>query len=126
MRPLGEVLADNSLAYIQSAVDRPNPGSVEIFLASKGTTPISGLPGKPTTQGKNERSQTLMRFLGADRPTTLEQLRGRVQCGGPRLEQRKARLQRNHQSAELESNSTSRSVSLSRAVMTNFAAQSRQ
>lgn len=48
-------------------------------MASKGTMPISGLPGKPTTQGKNERShQTLLRFLDADRPSTLDQLRARI------------------------------------------------
>ncbi|TFD00505.1 transposase [Cryobacterium sinapicolor] len=73
-----EVLSDNSLAFNQLRAG--TIGSVEIFLASKGTMPISGLPGKPTTQGKNERShQTLIRFLDADRPATLEQLRGRVQ-----------------------------------------------
>ena len=73
-----EVLSDNSLAFNQLRAG--TIGSVEIFLASKGTRPISGLPGEPTTQGKNERShQTLIRFLDADRPATLEQLRGRVQ-----------------------------------------------
>ncbi|MEB0268034.1 integrase core domain-containing protein, partial [Cryobacterium sp. 10I5] len=51
-----------------------------ITHTSKGTMPISGLPGKPTTQGKNERShQTLIRYLDADRPVTLEQLRARIQ-----------------------------------------------
>ncbi|GAA1877109.1 hypothetical protein GCM10009715_24850 [Paeniglutamicibacter psychrophenolicus] len=41
--------------------------------------PISGLPGKPTTQGKNECShQTLIRFLDANSPATLEQLRVRI------------------------------------------------
>ena len=54
-------------------------GSGEIFLASKGAMPITGLPGKPTTQGKNGRShQTLQLFLEADRPGTLEQLRERI------------------------------------------------
>ncbi len=73
-----EVLSDNSLAFNQLRAGAI--GSVEIFLASKGTMLISGLPGKPTTQGKNERShQTLIRFLDAGRPDTLEQLRGRVQ-----------------------------------------------
>lgn len=52
---------------------------MEIFLAPKGTMPISGLPGKPTTQGKNERShQTLLRFLDAHQPASLEQLQGRI------------------------------------------------
>ena len=72
-----ELLSDNSLAFNQ--LRGGTIGSVEIFLASKGTMPISGLPGKPTTQGKNERShQTLLRFLDADRPSTLEQLRARI------------------------------------------------
>ena len=73
-----EVLSDNSLAFNQLRAG--TIGSVEIFLASKGTMPISGLPGKPTTQGKNERShQTLIRYLDADRPVILEQLRVRIQ-----------------------------------------------
>lgn len=72
-----EVLSDNSLAFNQLRAGAI--GSVEIFLASKGAMPISGLPGKPTTQGKNERShQTLVRFLDADRPATLAQLRTRI------------------------------------------------
>ena len=41
--------------------------------------PISGLPGKPTTQGNNQRSrQTLIRFLDANQPASLEQLQGRI------------------------------------------------
>ena len=72
-----ELLSDNSSAFNQLRSGRI--GSVEIFLASHGTMPISGLPCKPTTQGKNERShQTLVRFLNADRPATLEQLRARI------------------------------------------------
>lgn len=72
-----ELLSDNSLAFNQ--LRGGTIGSVEIFLASKGTMPISGLPGKPTTQGKTERShQTLVRFLDADRPSTLDQLRARI------------------------------------------------
>lgn len=47
-----------------------------MFLASKGTMPISGLPGRPTTQGKNERShQTLSRFLVANKPQDLADMR---------------------------------------------------
>lgn len=72
-----ELLSDNSLAFNQLRAG--TIGSVEIFLASRGTMPISGLPGRPTTQGKNERShQTLIRFLDANRPVTLEQLRERI------------------------------------------------
>lgn len=73
-----EVLSDNSYAFNQLRQGRI--GSVEVFLASKGTMPISGLPGKPTTQGKNERShQTLTRFLDANPASTLEQLRARIE-----------------------------------------------
>lgn len=76
-RPPQEVLSDNSLAFNQ--LRQGTIGAVEVFLASKGTMPISGLPGKPTTQGKNERShQTLIRFLDANRPTTLDQVRSRI------------------------------------------------
>ncbi|MFB0833948.1 transposase family protein [Arthrobacter halodurans] len=72
-----EVLSDNELAFNQLHLG--TIGSVEIFLAFKGTMPISGLPGKPTTQGKNERAhQTLQRFLEADRPGSLEQSRERI------------------------------------------------
>lgn len=72
-----ELLSDNSLAFNQLRAG--TIGAVEIFLASKGTMPISGIPGKPTTQGKNERShQTLIRFLDANRPDTIEALRERI------------------------------------------------
>lgn len=75
--PPQEVLSDNSLAFNQ--LRQGTIGAVEIFLASKGSMPISGLPGKPTTQGKNERShQTLIRFLDANRPATLDQVRSRI------------------------------------------------
>lgn len=72
-----EVLSDNSSAFNQ--LRQGTIGAVEIFLASHGTMPISGLPGKPTTQGKNERShQTLVRFLDAQRPATIDQLRQEI------------------------------------------------
>lgn len=72
-----ELLSDNSLAFNQ--LRQGSIGAVEIFLASKGTMPISGLPGKPTTQGKNERShQTLQRFLEANKPYNLAQLQNRI------------------------------------------------
>lgn len=42
--------------------------------------PITGLPGRPTTQGKNERShQTLTRFLDAHPPATLAQAQQRIE-----------------------------------------------
>src|SRR5699024_6096793 len=69
-----EVLSDNSFAFNQLRQGRI--GAVETFLASKGAMPISGLPGKPTTQGKNERShQTLIRFLDANTPASLAAVR---------------------------------------------------
>lgn len=72
-----ELLSDNSYSFNQLRARRI--GAVEVFLASQGTLPISGLPGHPTTQGKNERShQTLIGFLDADRPATLEALRVRI------------------------------------------------
>ncbi|KSU68211.1 IS481 family transposase [Arthrobacter sp. NIO-1057] len=65
-----EVLSDNSKAFNQ--LRSGTFGSVEIFLASKGSMPITGLPGRPTTQGKNERShRTLQRFLTANKPQDL-------------------------------------------------------
>ncbi|MFQ4149964.1 integrase core domain-containing protein [Arthrobacter sp. LAPM80] len=54
-------------------------GSVEIFLGSKGTMPISGLPGKRTTQGKNKHShQMLQRFLEANKHHNLAELQIRL------------------------------------------------
>lgn len=68
-----ELLSDNSSAFNQLRQGRI--GQVELYLASKGTMPITGLPGRPTTQGKNERShQTLQRFLDASPAATLEQM----------------------------------------------------
>lgn len=73
-----ELLSDNSSAFNQLRQGRI--GAVEVFLASQGTMPITGLPGKPTTQGKNERShQTLTRFLDANPSATLEQLQRRIE-----------------------------------------------
>lgn len=73
----GELLSDNSLDFNQ--LRRGAIGPVEVVFASRGTMPISGLPGKPTTQGKNERShQTLIRFLDANQPASLEQLQARI------------------------------------------------
>lgn len=73
-----ELLSDNSSAFNQLRQGRI--GAVEVFLASKGVMPITGLPGKPTTQGKNERShQTLTRFLDANPSRTLEQLHRRIE-----------------------------------------------
>ncbi|MER8026338.1 integrase core domain-containing protein [Glutamicibacter protophormiae] len=69
-----EVLSDNSKAFNQ--LRSGAIGAVEIYLASQGTMPITGLPGRPTTQGKNERShQTLQRFLTANKPQELSDVR---------------------------------------------------
>ncbi len=69
-----ELLSDNSKAFNQLRSGRI--GAVELFLASKGAMPISGLPGRPTTQSKNERShQTLNRFLVANKPQDLADMR---------------------------------------------------
>src|SRR5699024_4521631 len=68
------LLSDNSKAFNQLCSG--TIGAVEIFLASKGTLPISGMPGRPTTQGKNERShQTMQRFLTANNPHDLAEIR---------------------------------------------------
>lgn len=65
--PPKEVLSDNSKAFNQ--LRGGTIGIVEAYLASQGSMPITGLPGRPTTQGKNERShQTLQQFLKANRP----------------------------------------------------------
>ena len=65
-------LTDNGTALNQSRSGKET--RLERFLKSRGVTPISGRPGKPTTQGKNERlHQTLHRFLDAHRPINTAQ-----------------------------------------------------
>lgn len=60
-------LTDNGAAFNQSR--RGRESRLERFLKRQGVTPISGRPGHPTTQGKNERlHQTLGKFLDANRP----------------------------------------------------------
>lgn len=69
-----ELLSDNSKAFNQ--LRSGTIGAVELFLASERSILISGLPGRPTTQGKNERShQTPRRFLDANQPHNLADLR---------------------------------------------------
>lgn len=76
--PPRELLSDNSKAFNQLRTG--TIGAVEIYLASKGTMPITGIPGRPTTQGKNERShQTLQRFLKVNKPQNLSELRKLIQ-----------------------------------------------
>jgi transposase InsO family protein len=56
------VLSDNGTALNPSR--RGWTGQLVAYLKSLGVTPITGRPGKPTTQGKNERfHQTLFRWL---------------------------------------------------------------
>ena len=55
-------LSDNGLAFNQERRGRHT--KLTIFLRSLGVEPITGKPGRPTTQGKNERMhQTLFKYL---------------------------------------------------------------
>lgn len=68
-----QLLSDNGVAFNQSR--RGVIGQTELFLAAMGCHGITGSVRHPQTQGKNERShQTLIRFLDAHTPTTLDQL----------------------------------------------------
>lgn len=68
-----EVLSDNSKAFNQ--LRSGSIGSVEIYMASQGSMPITGLPVRPTTQCTNERShQTLQCFLKANKPRDLAEV----------------------------------------------------
>lgn len=51
-------------------------GAIEVLLASTGTKPITGMSGKPTTQGTNEPShQTLQRIFNANKSHDLTEQR---------------------------------------------------
>lgn len=68
-----ELLSDNGVAFNQSR--RGYIGSTETFLAEHGCLGITGRGSHPQTQGKNERGhQTLVQFLDAHAPKSLEQL----------------------------------------------------
>ena len=69
------MLTDNALAFNQSR--RGAESEFEKFLKRHGVTPITGRPGKPTTQGKVERlHRTVQKYLDAHRPIyTVERLR---------------------------------------------------
>ncbi|MBB5642937.1 integrase core domain-containing protein [Cryobacterium roopkundense] len=68
-----ELLSDNGLAFSQAR--RGNISATERFLADRGCFGITGRDRHPQTQGKNERShQTILRFLDANAPDTLERL----------------------------------------------------
>ncbi|MFZ0529348.1 MAG: DDE-type integrase/transposase/recombinase [Propionicimonas sp.] len=60
-------LTDNGTAFNQSR--RGKISQLESYLRRQGVEPITGRPGKPTTQGKNERlHRTIQKFLDANRP----------------------------------------------------------
>ncbi|MDJ0325526.1 integrase core domain-containing protein [Cryobacterium sp. PH31-AA6] len=68
-----ELLSDNGLAFSQTR--RGNISATERFLADRGCLGITGRGRHPQTQGKNERShQTILRFLDANAPDSLERL----------------------------------------------------
>jgi transposase InsO family protein len=65
-------LTDNGSAFNQSR--RGGTSQLEGYLKRQGVEPITGRPGKPTTQGKNERlHQTIQKFLDANRPIRTAQ-----------------------------------------------------
>jgi transposase InsO family protein len=72
------LLSDNGIALNPSR--RGFQGQLVTYLESLGVTPITGKPGKPTTQGKNERfHQTLFRYLDKQElATTTEELQVQI------------------------------------------------
>lgn len=61
------LLSDNGLAF--NPTRRGFSGKLVDYLVDLGVKPITGKPGKPTTQGKNERfHQTLQKWLNARPP----------------------------------------------------------
>jgi transposase InsO family protein len=73
-----KLLSDNGLAFNPSR--RGFTGKLVEILKGLGVEPITGKPGKPTTQGKNERShQPLQKWLNAHPPAqTLAELQALV------------------------------------------------
>lgn len=71
-------LSDNGSAFNPSR--RGWVGQLVQFLRSLGVVPITGKPGKPTTQGKNERAhQTLARYANEQTPAeTTDELQTQV------------------------------------------------
>ena len=60
-------LTDNGVSFNMSRRGLTAP--LEAWLRLRGVEPVTGKPGKPTTQGKNERlHRTLKQFLDAHRP----------------------------------------------------------
>ena len=72
------LLSDNGAALNPSR--RGMLGQLVAHVTALGVEPITGKPGKPTTQGKNERfHQTLFRYLDKQPlADTLEQLQAQV------------------------------------------------
>jgi len=68
------LLSDNGAAL--NPTRRGHTGKLVELLQAKGVEAITGRPGRPTTQGKNERGhQTLIKYLNARPPAaTLDQL----------------------------------------------------
>ncbi|MHA6507886.1 DDE-type integrase/transposase/recombinase [Tessaracoccus sp. Y1736] len=65
-------LTDNGTAFNQAR--RGGTSQLEVYLRHQGVAPITGRPGKPTTQGKNERlHRTIQKFLDAHRPIRTAQ-----------------------------------------------------
>lgn len=71
-------LSDNGAAL--NPTRRGRQGQLVTYLLSLGVAPITGKPGKPTTQGKNERwHRTLHLFLNKQPPAgTIAQLQAQV------------------------------------------------
>lgn len=71
-------LSDNGAAF--NPTRRGHTGQLVEFLRSRGVEPVTGRPGRPTTQGKNERfHQTLLRYLHKQPPArSLEQLQEQI------------------------------------------------
>lgn len=71
-------LSDNGSAFNPSR--RGWVGQLVLLLRAHGVTPITGKPGKPTTQGKNERvHKTLHKYLNAQPPAeTIDELQDLV------------------------------------------------
>lgn len=71
-------LSDNGLAFNQERRGRHT--KLTILLRSLGVEPITGKPGRPTTQGKNERiHQTLFKYLNScPAATNLDELQDQV------------------------------------------------
>ena len=68
-----ELLSDNGTAFNQAR--RGNISATERFLADRGCLGVTGRGSHPQTQGKNERShQSLLRFLDANAPDSLDRL----------------------------------------------------